>query len=390
MRVLLLLLLTLSLSFAQEVIKIGAALSLTGRFAKEGQLLKQGYDMWLERVNAQGGIKIGNKRYKVELVYYDDQSDPTTTARLVERLITQDNIKLILGPYGSPQVFSAAPVVEKYGAVMVQAGGASNDIYQKGYRRIFGLYTVATEYGRTLVEYARRLDPSLKRIAVVYAKDIFSEDSAEGAKEAAKKAGMELVLYENYPKGTQDLSGIMQKLRLAKPDLVIGCGHFADSVLMVKQMKESGINPKFLAFTIGPALPSFVDSLKADAEGIFGVVQWSPALNFKDPLFGSTKAFVEEYVKRYGADPEYHVAGGVAAGIVLQTAIERAKSTDPDKVIEELRKLRLETLYGLVGFDSAGRINTKPMVVIQIQKGKRITLFPVEEAKPVYPKPAWK
>lgn len=175
MRYVIFLLLTLlSLVGAQEVIKFGAAVSLTGKLAKEGQLLKRGYELWKEKVNEQGGIKVGDRHYKVEIVYYDDQSDPTTTARLVERLIVQDGIRFILGPYGSAQVFAAAPIVEKYGAIMIQAGGASSDIYEKGYKNVFGLYTIAPNYGRDLVELATTLDRNLKTIAIVYEKDIFA------------------------------------------------------------------------------------------------------------------------------------------------------------------------------------------------------------------------
>ncbi len=384
------LLILFSLAWTQDVIKFGAAVSLTGKLAKEGQLLKRGYDLWKEKVNEGGGIKVGDKRYKVEIIYYDDQSDPTTTARLVERLIIQDGVKFILGPYGSAQVFAAAPIVEKYGALMVQAGGASSEIYKKGYKNVFGLYTTAPDYGKDLVELATRLDKNLRTIAIVYEKDIFAEDAAKGAYEHAKRKGLKVVLFEGYPKEAQDLSSLIQKIRLHKPDIIIGSGHFADSVLLVKQLKQFRVNPKFLGLTVGPALPAFVQSLGEDAEGIFGPVQWSPALKYKDPLFGNTEEFVKIYRERFKEDPEYHVAGAVAAGIVFQKAIEKAKSLDVSKVREALAKNRVETLFGVIGFDETGKVNTKPMAIIQIQKGRQITVYPIKEAEPVYPKPVWR
>lgn len=391
MRYIIFLLLTLlGLVGAQEVIKFGAAVSLTGKLAKEGQLLKSGYELWKEKVNEQGGIKVGDRHYKVDIVYYDDQSDPTTTARLVERLIVQDGIRFILGPYGSAQVFAAAPIVEKYGALMVQAGGASSDIYEKGYKNVFGLYTIAPNYGRDLVELATTLDRNLKTIAIVYEKDIFAQDAAQGAYEHAQKKGLKVVLFEGYPKEAQDLSSLIQKVRLQRPDIIIGSGHFADSVLLVKQLKQFRVNPKFLGLTVGPALPAFVKSLGEDAEGIFGPVQWSPALNYKDPVFGNTQNFVKLYRERFKEDPEYHVAGAVAAGIVFQKAIEKAKSLEVPKVREALTKNKVETLFGPVGFDSTGKINTKPMAIIQIQNGRQITVYPMKEAEPIYPKPLWK
>ncbi|MDQ7083196.1 MAG: ABC transporter substrate-binding protein [Aquificota bacterium] len=103
-RLLIALMVLAGLSLAEEVLRLGAAVSFTGKYAKEGELLRRGYELWKEKVNSMGGIKVGNKRYRVEIVYYDDQSDPKTTAKLVEKLIVEDGIKFILGPYGSAQV----------------------------------------------------------------------------------------------------------------------------------------------------------------------------------------------------------------------------------------------------------------------------------------------
>ncbi len=376
-------------AFGEEVLRIGAAVSFSGKYAKEGELLKRGYELWKETVNSRGGIKVGNKRYKVEIIYYDDQSDPKTTAKLVEKLITQDKVKFLLGPYGSAQVFAAAGVVEKYNALMVQGGGASSKIYSQGYKRIFGVFNTAPDYGRNLIDLAVKLDPKIRTVAILYEKDIFSEDAARGALNRAREKGLKVVLFEGYPKGAQDLSSLMLKVRLKRPDVVIGAGHFKDSVLVVKQLKQFKINPKFVGLTVGPPLPAFVKALGKDAEYIFGPVQWSKAFRYKDPLFGSTQGYVKAYRKKYGEDPEYHSAGGTAAAMALQLAIERAQSLDPERVREELLKMEVETFYGVIGFDETGKINTKPMAVIQIQKGRPVTVYPFEEAKPVYPKPPW-
>lgn len=385
-----LILFTIALSFSQDILKLGAAVSFSGKYAKEGELLKRGYELWKDRVNSLGGIKVGNRRYKVEIVYYDDQSDPKTTAKLVEKLITEDGIRFILGPYGSSQVFASAGVVEKYGAIMVQGGGASSKIYKQGYRHIFGVFNTAPDYGRNLIELASSLSPEPRSVAIIYEKDIFSEDAARGALESAKKKGLKVVLFEGYPKGTQDLSSLMLKIRLKNPDVVIGAGHFKDSVLVIKQLKQFRINPKFVGLTVGPPVPAFVKALGKDAEYIFGPVQWSKSFRYKDPLFGSTEGFVKAYREKYGEDPEYHSAGGAAAALALQLAIEKAGSLEIDKVREALLTMKEETFYGVIGFDKTGKIVTKPMAVIQIQGGKPVTVYPFKEAQPVYPKPKWK
>ncbi len=390
MRGILIFLLSFIFSFGEEILKIGAAVSLSGKYAKEGQLLKKGYDLWAEYVNKRGGIKVGDKRYKVQVIYYDDQSDPKTTAKLVEKLITQDKVKFILGPYGSSQVFAAAGVVEKYKVLMVQGGGASSKIYRQGYKYVFGVFNTAPDYGKNLIDLAVSLKPRPKTVAIIYEKDIFSEDAARGALERAKEKGLKVVLFEGYPKGVQDLSSLMLKIRLKRPDIVIGAGHFRDSVLVVKQLKQFRINPKFIGLTVGPPLPAFVEALGEDAEYIFGPVQWTKAFSYKDPLFGSTKGYVTAFKEKYGEEPEYHSAGGTAAALTLQLAIERAGTLDTEKVREELLKMREETFYGIIGFDETGKIVTKPMAVIQIQNGRPVTVYPFKEAEPIYPKPEWK
>ncbi|WP_457600475.1 ABC transporter substrate-binding protein, partial [Hydrogenivirga sp.] len=206
----------------------------------------------------------------------------------------------------------------------------------------------------------------------------------------AKEKGLKVVLFEGYPKGTQDLSSLMLKLRLKRPDVVIGAGHFKDSVLVVKQLKQFKINPKFLGLTVGPPLPAFVKALGKDAEFTFGPVQWTKAFSYRDPLFGSTKGYVEAFRKKYGEEPEYHAAGGTAAALTLQLALEKAGSLEVDEVRKALLSMKEETFYGVIGFDKTGKIVTKPMAVIQIQGGKPLTVYPFQEAEPIYPKPKWK
>ncbi len=388
---LLFLTLLIGFSFSAEVLKLGAAVSFTGKYAKEGDLLKKGYELWKDTVNAKGGIKVGDKTYKVEIIYYDDQSNPNRAAKLVEKLITEDKVKFILGPYGSSQVFAAAGAVEKYDALMVQGGGAASKIYKQGYKKVFGVFNVAPDYGKNLIELATSFkNPAPKTVAIIYEKTIFAEDAAKGALEEAKKKGLKVVLFESYPKGVQDLSSLMIKVKSKKPDIVIGAGHFKDSVLVIKQLKQFKINPKFVGLTVGPPIPSFVKELGKDAEYIFGPVQWSRAFKYKDPLFGSTEGYIKAFKEKYGEEPEYHAAGGTAAAMSLQYALEKAGSLKVEEVRKALLSMKLETFYGIIGFDETGKIVTKKMAVIQIQNGKPRTVYPFQEVKPVYPKPEWK
>lgn len=376
-----------------DEITFGAALSLTGKLAKEGNLVKNGYELWKEVANKKGGIKIGNKQYKVNIKYYDDESDPNRGAKLVEKLITEDNIKLILGPYGSESVFATSAITEKYGAIMVQGGAAADKLYTRGFKNLFGIYTVATDYMDDILEMMKNKSPKPETVAILYSNDLFSAQVAQGAKKSAEKYGYKVVLYKDYPKGTQDLSTVIVEMKGKNPDIILGCGHFQDTIVIVKQAKDYKVNPKAIGFSVGPALPDFVNSLKGDAEYILGAAQWTTTLKYKDPVFGSNTEFVKAFNLKYNSDPAYHAAGGAAAGVIFQRAIEKAgTATDLTKIRAALSSYNEETLYGKIKFDQTGKVIGKGMAVIQILNGAQKTVYPeaVSEAKAVYPKPAWK
>ncbi|MGB9822234.1 MULTISPECIES: amino acid ABC transporter substrate-binding protein [Thermodesulfovibrio] len=393
MLVLSLILLLVAQVYSADVIRFGAALSLTGKLAKEGNLVKNGYELWKETVNKRGGIKVGNKYYKVDIKYYDDESDPNRAAKLVEKLITEDGIKLILGPYGSESVFSTSAITEKYGALMVQGGAAADKLYTRGFKNLFGIYTVATEYMDDTLKMLRNKTPKPNTVAIVYSNDLFSTQVAQGAYASAQKYGYKVVYYKDYPKGTQDLSTVIVEIKAKNPDILIGCGHFQDTVVIVKQSKDYKLNPKAIAFSVGPTLPDFVTALKGDAEYIFGSAQWTPTLKYKDPVFGSNANFVKAFKAKFGVEPNYHAAGGAAAAVIFQRAIEKAGTfTDINKIRHALASFNEETLFGKIRFDATGKVVGKGMPVIQILRGQQKTVYPeaAAEAKPVYPKPAWR
>jgi len=391
--VLLIALMMVSISNAADKIVFGAALSLTGKLAKEGNLVKDGYELWKEVVNKKGGINVGGKKYLVDIKYYDDESDPNRGAKLVEKLITEDKIKLILGPYGSESVFATSAITEKYGAIMVQGGAAADKLYTRGFKNLFGIYTVATEYMDDILNMLKDKNPKPTTVAIVYSNDLFSTQVAQGAKTSAQKYGYNVVLFQDYPKGTQDLSTVIAQIKGKNPDIIIGCGHFQDTIVIVKQCKDYKVNPKALAFSVGPTLPDFVDSLKGDSEYVFGSAQWTKSLKYKDPVFGSNTEFVKMYKAKYKEDPNYHSAGGAAAAVIFQRAIEKAGTfTDIAKIREALSNFNEETLFGKIKFDNTGKVVGKGMAVIQILNGTQVTVYPesVAEGKMVYPKPAWK
>jgi len=250
---------------AEDVIRFGASLSLTGKMATEGRLVKDGYDFYVKHINARGGIKIKGKPYKVEVVYYDDESDPKTAVRLVEKLIVEDGIKFLLGPYSSSCTFPASSVNEKYKIPMVEANGAATTIFTRGYKYIFATLNTIDQYFGSIVNMAAKLDPRPETIALINENTLAPQLANDAAAEEAKKLGLKVVYKEKYPSGTKDLSSMLAVVRDNRPDIVLGAGYTGDMILLVKQAKEMGLKPKMFGLLLGPTLPGFVDSLKQSA-----------------------------------------------------------------------------------------------------------------------------
>ena len=253
----------------EGVIYIGAPISLSGKFSKEGQMSLWGMQVAVKWVNEKyGGIKIGDTKYKLELKYYDDESKKETVQSLVERLATIDKVKFILAPYSSGLTLAAAPIAEKFGVLMNSHGGASDYIFEQGYKFVVQTLSPASKYQTGFLDMVKSIDPSAKRLALVYEDKEFSRAVHKAAKEYAKKLGFEIVYEKTYPSGVSDLSPILNELKAAKPDVIIGGGHFADGQLLASQLAELNINVKAISILVAPALPAFYEALGTKAEGI--------------------------------------------------------------------------------------------------------------------------
>lgn len=373
------------------VLKIGAPLAATGADAREGALTKQGYDLWVETVNARGGITVGGTPYTVQLVYYDDQSKPQISAELTDRLVTQDHVNFLLGPYGSPVTFADAAIAEKYQIPMVEANGAARKIFQQGYRFIFGALSPADQYAAAMLQAATSLTPRPETVALLSADDLFSLEVANGANDWAQHNGLKVVYFQKYPVGISDLSAALTSIKSLAPDILLGSGHLQESLLVMKEAQTLNVNAKFFGFTVGPTTPDFVKSLGPAAEYVFASSQWTSELKYSGPLFGSAMDYARMFQQKYGFVPDYHAAESSAAALALQVAIETAGSIDPQKVRDALAALDVMTFYGRIKFDATGLNVYKPMVTVQIQHGQVVTVWPADVAptKALYPTPTW-
>ena len=251
-------------ALAAEPIRVGVTASLSGAYAAPGSNLLAGLRMWAHDVNSRGAL-LGRK---VEIVHYDDQSDPATSARLYERLISDDRVDLLIGPYASDVTLAASDVAERHNFPMVSGSAAATEIWSRGHRNIFQVDTPADRYMDLLIESAS--GAGLKTIALVYAGTDFPREVARGVRTKAAEKGMTLVFDEEYPENGTNFADLVRRMQATSPDLVIGGTYLKDSIAFVREAKRQNFSPMALAFTVGPALVEFGEALGADADGILG------------------------------------------------------------------------------------------------------------------------
>lgn len=369
-----------TLAQTADTIRFGASLPLTGALSIYGKRVKDGYDFYVKHVNDLGGIDISGKKYKVSVTYYDDESKTDTALKLYEKLITEDGIKYLLGPYGSGASLPVTALAERNRLPIVIAHGASTPIYTRGFKYVFGTLNVIDQYTDQIVKMAS--ENKLKRLALINENAIFAQLGIDAAAAQAKKYGMEVVYKENFPNPTSDFSSQLIKIKEANPDLIIAGGYNAGMVLLAKQIKEGGVKTKLVGFLLGPTDPNFIPSLKDAAENTLEPVQWTPNAPWKDSIFGYTAMeFAKQFEKEAGYWPDYHPPQSVAALEVYHHAFQKAGSLDPDKVRDAIEKTDIMTLYGPVRFNNLGENIGKSMSVVQVQDGKTVVVYPLSEAQ---------
>ncbi len=372
-----------------ETLRLGAAISLTGKYSTNGIHTKNGYEFAVQKIKDAGGIKVGEKCYNFEITYYDDESKGDRGATLTERLINQDGIEYMLGPYSSGLTKAIAPVTEKYKIPMVEAEGASRSLFNKGYKYLFAVLSTSEQYLATTVTLAAEVakkngkDPSSVKLAVAVENDPFSLDIRAGVLDDAKKFGMNVVIDEKLPRDLSDMSAILTKVKLLKPDVLIVSGHSKGAATAVRQIGEMKIDTPMIAVTHCEAA-DVIGKFGDTANGVLCATQWSETLKYEDPLFGSAANYEQEFKAAF---PEYkdktvpyQTAQATAAVYVFKDAFERAGTLDREKVRDALAETDLMTFYGRVKFGPNGNNVAKPMVLRQIQDGKYNVVAPSEFA----------
>jgi branched-chain amino acid transport system substrate-binding protein len=362
---------------AEDVIRFGAPLPITGALAPEATKQQQGYDLWAEQANKAGGISVGEKKYKVEIVYVDYQSNTPRAVQATEQMITQDNINFMFGPFGSGAAKAASTVSEKYKVPTLAATASSVQVYDQGYKYLFGTFTPNDTLTTPLTQIIKEKVPSVKKVAILARNDLFPLAIAQEMEKSAKANGIEVVYFEKYAIGTLDHSAALSQIKSLAPQWIFITGYINDLLLIRKQMVDQQMKEAVMTMIAGPAYREFIESAGETGENITSASWWHPAEQYEGKdIFGSTANFVKLYKAKYSSEPDYGQASAALCGALFQMAIEKAGSLDRDKVRDELARLDVVTFFGPVKFGSNGQINSLDPPVFQIQGAKPVVLFP--------------
>lgn len=382
-------------------IVMGGPISLSGPYAKEGSQGLWGFQLAAKWINdVYGGVRLDGKKIPVKYVHYDDESKKENVTSLLERLIVTDGVKFVFAPYTSGLTLAGAPIAEKYKALYNSHGGASDRTFEQGYRYAVQTIVLGSRYHVDMFDMMKKFDPKATKVAMLYEDDEFSRSVKDGALQYAKKLGFNTVFDRTYPSKVQDMTPALTELAAARPDFLLGGGHFPDGQLLARQMTDLGVDVKAASILVSPTLPAFYEALQTAAEGVNAPAHWEIGVKFSPQntpkgmkYFGPTQEEILNSFRKIsnGVDPDYHGIEAAAAMFSYVLGIEAAKSLDTDKVRAAMGKLRFISAYGDWGIDpQSGRQVAHKSVLTQWQKGKKEIVWPQEAAtaKLCYPMPS--
>jgi branched-chain amino acid transport system substrate-binding protein len=368
--------------FAQQPLRVGASLSITGKqYAVQGNYCREGYLLCQKHVNASGGV--GGR--PIEFVIYDDASDEKTAVGLYEKLITVDEVDAVLGPYGSAITEAVADVAEKHRKLMIAANAATSSIWEKGRRYL--IMVLAPIDSASLGALDLAASNRLESVAIINQDALLPKAVARGAAEIAKRKGLEVVFSETYPNSTADFSPLITKIKAVNPDVLVAASvRLEDLVGITQQMKGADLNVKMLSSLPYGLLPEYYQRLGKDAEFVYSATFWEAGLPYP-----GNQEFVAAYEQEYKRAPAVQSANSYAGCQLFVEAVRRAGTTDSDKLRDVLLKLKTKTVLGDFAIDERGFQIGQKAVTIQWQAGKQVVVSPAEmvTGKLWFPTPRW-
>jgi branched-chain amino acid transport system substrate-binding protein len=353
-------------SFAEQAIRVGASASLVGNYSVQGGYLREGYLLCQKHVNERGGV-LGRP---LEFVIYDDGSDENTAVRLYEKLISNDKVDAVLGPYSSPITDAVADVSERHRKLLIAPAAATTSIWEKGRRHLVMMLAPVEGLSEGVLDLATR--QGLRTAAVLRQDGLVANAISKGAEALAAAKGLRLIAGETFRTSPEELSEVLKRVASAKPDvLILASTRFADLVAVTRKVKELGVKVKMLSAVPYGLLPEYYQQLGREAELVFSGSFWEASL-----AYPGNQEFVAAYAQEFKRTPAVQSAGAYAACRLLVDAAQRSGSLDAAALRAALLNLRTKTVLGDFAIDERGYQIGHKAVTIQWQDGKQVVVWP--------------
>jgi branched-chain amino acid transport system substrate-binding protein len=363
----------------RQDICVGMTASLTGRYRVPGQQAWLGAQVWAEDTNRLGGLRLGEAgaRLPIRFLYYDDASDPQQCTLLTERLVVDDEVDILLGPYSSGLCSRAAAVAHRYERVLWNHGGALASLHGPVSPWVVNLLSPAHRYFYGVIDLARHLDPSAQRVAMIHSTaGAFPKEVAAGAEAYCQAQGFTAVAVYPYPPGTTDFVPLLRPLAAWHPDLVLSVGRIEDDLRFAAQYVSHDLKAVLVGLIVTP-LTLFRETLGKAAERFVGPSQWEPGI-VEQPEYGPTAAEVmARLLIRHSSGVDYPMAQAYAGGLVAQRCLEVAATLQPARLRQAAYTLNFSTFYGHYKVDpESGQQIGHTMPVVQWQGTHKKVLWP--------------
>ncbi len=368
-------------------VKAGISASLTGQFATQGQQALAGLSAWVDYVNGRGGLAVGAEQRQVTLVSYDDGSTADTTRQVMERLIADDKVDLLFGPYSAGLTTAAAEVAEAHGRVVWNHGGAGDAHYARGFRKVISVLTPADQYLVGVSSLVRRANPDASKLVILRIDTgAFARLVARGAETAAHEMGFTTVLDLRYRPTQVNFTEIARHVAEQEPDLVVTVGRIRHDIgtarALARLPNRSNIG---LAAVIATPIAGFEELLGEAADGFVGPSQWEPAFSVPEPDVGPPAAdalrMLNDAAEASSIAIDYPMAQAMAAGLVAERCVALAGDLDDDALLDAAVEADFTTFYGRFKIDEAGRQIGRSVALIQRQNGRKVVVWPPELAE---------
>jgi branched-chain amino acid transport system substrate-binding protein len=364
-------------SRAAEAVNIGGLYPVTGSFAQIGVGCVNAAKLAVQMVNDAGGIKsLGGA--KLNLIVFDVQSDTTVTRTETDRLISGYKPSAIHGCFASALTLIASEVAER--AKVPLLTGSSTDQLNQGRHYTFTPFSRASQFALAQLQMARLVSDEPK-VAVIFENTAFGTATSKGLREQAPAQGVEIVMFEPYSAGLTDASPLINKVKASGANMLFPVSYLNDLILIIRSIKQVGLNIAINGGSGGFVIPDFYKNVGTLAEGLLGVAHWNHDMS------ADSQAVNAAYQKQYGEFLFEYAGGLVAQTFMIADALERAASTDPQKVRDAIATLDVSKGYaamcpgGRVKFGEDGKNIYAHPVGVQWQHGDLATVFPKDEAR---------